>query len=421
MIKRFRQLAGGICRSSFVRDAVGIFSTKVVSLVIGLIISIMTARSLGPAGKGLVATVNSIYGTGAQFANLGLHSVNTYNVARNQKDMIPAFADSFWLCAAAGSVCSIVYFLSLPRGGLMGLGPVLTAIALLMIPLSLMLMFSENLLLAARDLKGFNKAIFAKNLLQLIFVAGAIVAGILVPQTASFCTLMVTVMVLAFCVFRIKKIAGCISFRFNTSYLVNAAGYSFYAYLSNLFSYLLLRADIMIVKLYLTDAAVGQYSLAVNMSDMIGMVSASIASLIVPRLAAMSDHRQRRKSFFRIFVGSGLFILGISATVFFLAEPVIFLLYGQKYAPSVGPLRILAIANLFQFSFNFLFQYLVSCGEMKKTVFPVFSGMMVNFVLNFCLVRQMGITGVALASLIAYFVVFAVTLPSIWKETSRCR
>lgn len=418
MIKRFRQILSKIYRSSFIRDAVGIFSTKVVSMIFGLVISIMTARSLGPAGKGLVATVNSIYGTGAQFANLGLHSVNTYNVARNRKDMIPAFADSFWLCAVVGGICTVVFFALLPQDGLMGLGSALTAIALLMIPFSLMLMFSENLLLAARDLRGFNGIIFAKDLLQLIFVMGAVAAGILVPQTASLCTLMATAMVLTFCVLRIKKIMGCISFRFNFSYLANAAGYSFFTYLSNLFAYLLLRADIMIAKLYLTDTAVGQYSLAVNMSDMIGMVNTSIASLIVPRLAAIPDHMQRRKSFFRIFGGSGLLISGISAAVFLLAKPIVILLYGQKYAPSVGPLRILAIANLFQFSFNFLFQYLVSCGEVKKTVFPVFAGMIVNFILNFCLVREMGTIGVALASLIAYFVVFAVTLPSIWKETS---
>jgi len=415
MIKRIKPLADRIYHSTFVRDAAGIFTTKIASMVVVLLTSVLIARGIGPAGKGLVATVDSIYGIGAQFANLGLHSANTYNVARNREDIRPAFADSFWLCAIIGGVCLIVFCVSLPQGGLMGLGPNLTAIALLMIPFSLLLMFLENLLLATRNLKSFNRATFAKNLLKLIFIAASFVTGILVPQVASFCTLIVTVAILIFCFFQIRKMTSNISFQFDFSYLKKSAGYSFFAYLSCLFSYLLLRADIIIAKMYLTDAAVGQYSLAVNMSDMIGIVIASISSLLVPRLAAIQDNIKRKKSFFRLFGGSGLFIFGISAVVFLLAEPVIFLLYGQEYAPSVGPLRILAIANLFRFAFGFLFQYLVSCGKICKTVFPVFFGVVVNFILNFCLVEKMGIGGIALASLTAYFTVFAAVLPSVFR------
>lgn len=419
MINRFKQIAGKIYNSTFVRAAVGIFSTKIASLVIGLVTSVVTARGLGPAGKGLVATVNSIYGTGAQFANLGLHSANTYNIARDRQAIKPAFADSFWLCVVTGGICAAVFCVSLPQGGLMGLGPGLTAIALLMVPLSLMLMFAENLLLAAKDVTGFNEAVFAKSLLQMLLVAAAFAAGALVPQIASLCSLIVIAAVLAFCIFRIGKRVDGISFRFSATYLSGAAGYSFFAYLSNLFAYLLLRADVMIAKLYLADAAVGQYSLAVNMSDMIGMVNTSIASLLVPKLAAIQDPKIRKKTFFRIFKTTGFLMFGISAAVFLLAKPVVLLLYGRDYAPSVEPLKILAIANFFQFSFNFLFQYLAACGEARKTVFPVFVGMMTNFIFNFYFVRRFGIHGVALASLIAYFVVFVVTLPSIRKEMKK--
>lgn len=298
----------------------------------------------------------------------------------------------------------------------MGLGPGLTAIALLMVPLSLMLMFAENLLLAAKDVMGFNKAVFAKSLLQLLFIAAAFAAGVLIPQIASLCNMIVIAAVLAFCIFQIRKKAGGMSFRFNASYLAGAARHSFFSYLSSLFSYLLLRADVMIAKAYLTDAAVGQYSLAVNMSDMIGMLNTSIAVLLVPNLAAIQDPKQREKSFFRIFAATGCLMFGVSAVVFLLAKPVVFLLYGRNYAPAVEPLKILAIANFFQFSFNFLFQYLVSCGEIQKTVLPVFVGMMANFILNFWLIQRLGILGVALASLIAYFVVFMIAFLTVYTQ-----
>lgn len=420
MIKRLKQFAGRIYNSAFVRAAVGIFSTKIASMVIGLVTSVITARGLGPAGKGLVATVNSIYGTGAQFANLGLHSANTYNIARDREAIKPAFADSFWLCVVTGGICVVIFCVALPQGGLIGLGPGLTAIALLMVPLSLMLIFAENLLLAAGDISGFNRASLGQSLMQFVFILVLFGCGVLVPETSAFCTFLTAMTMTGFCILHIKKITGALSFQFNILYLKRSAKYSFFSYSSCFFSYLLLRADVMITKMYLTDAAVGQYSLAVNMSDMIGMINDSISALLVPKLAAIKDPIERKATFVRIFCGSGLLIAGVSGIIVIFAKPVVFLLYGRAYEPSILPLRLLAVANIFRFGFSFLFQYLVSCDVIQKTVLPVIAGTTINFFLNALLIQKLEIAGVSFASLIAYAAVLILVLPAVRKEIKNC-
>lgn len=416
MIQRLKQLFETGYRSSFVRNAAGIFGTNVAIMAIGLFASIISARGLGPTGKGLVAAVSSFYGIGVQFANIGLHSANVYNISRNQDAVKPAFADSFWLCIVSCCICALIYGVTLPLGGIVGLNPFLSAFALMMIPASLMLMFAENILLAAGDVANYNWASLGQSFLQLVFVAVLFGTGWLVPETSVLFTFLTTAIMMGFCILHIRKITGSLSFRFDFPYLRKSASYSFFSYLSCFFSYLLLRADVIITKMYLADAAVGQYSLAVNMSDMIGMVSNSIATLLIPKLSAIKSPTERKNAFVRILFWSGLLMGSISGAVILLSKPVVLLLYGQAYEPSVLPLKLLAAANMFRFAFSFLFQYLVSCGMIRKTVLPVALGTIVNFLLNFCLIQQMEIAGVALASLIAYVMVLIAVLPAAREE-----
>ena len=52
---------------------------------LGLISSVVTARWLGPEGRGVLATLGVVTGLALQFGNPGLHTGNVYFVAREPR------------------------------------------------------------------------------------------------------------------------------------------------------------------------------------------------------------------------------------------------------------------------------------------------------------------------------------------------
>ncbi|MEZ5850029.1 MAG: hypothetical protein R3D68_05165 [Hyphomicrobiaceae bacterium] len=59
-------------KSGFARDVLATFGTKMAAAGVGLLTSVLVARSLGPDGRGAFATVMTLAAIGMQFANLGL-------------------------------------------------------------------------------------------------------------------------------------------------------------------------------------------------------------------------------------------------------------------------------------------------------------------------------------------------------------
>ncbi len=87
-------------RTSVAASAVGIIGSTVVSLVIGYIASIVLARSLGPAGRGLVAVIQSDVVMVISIAGLGTPTAITFFASRRTRFQ-PALSGFALIYAAA--------------------------------------------------------------------------------------------------------------------------------------------------------------------------------------------------------------------------------------------------------------------------------------------------------------------------------
>src|SRR5262245_3497664 len=61
------------------------FATRAFLIGAGVAASVLVTRALGPAGRGLYAVAGVLTSIGVQFGNLGLHSANTFFVARDRR------------------------------------------------------------------------------------------------------------------------------------------------------------------------------------------------------------------------------------------------------------------------------------------------------------------------------------------------
>src|SRR5690349_1450759 len=82
--------------------------TRVAVVIAGVGTSIITARALGPEGRGAFYYVFTFAALASQFATLGVHSSNTVLVARDSSMMKSLFANSVWIALVAGSAFAAI-------------------------------------------------------------------------------------------------------------------------------------------------------------------------------------------------------------------------------------------------------------------------------------------------------------------------
>ena len=81
------------------------------------------------------------------------------------------------------------------------------------------------------------------------------------------------------------------------------------------------------------------------------------------------------------------------------ADPVVRQVFGQQFAPSVAPLRVLLVSLIFGF-LSFITSAMLNATNKQKTQTGLMaSALMISVILNLILLPKLGITGAAVAAL----------------------
>jgi len=162
------------------------------------------------------------------------------------------------------------------------------------------------------------------------------------------------------------------------------------------------QTDKIMLKHMMNDAEIGYYSTAIALSNMwCFILSAIIDSLYPPIMEAFSRDKaqfdKKNKMLYAI-----VFYLAMFVSVFFtiLGKPLIALLYGNAYAPAVGPLRIVTWYTAFSYLGVARNAWIVCMKKQKYLKYIYCSSAIINVVLNFFFIPLWGASGAAAASLV---------------------
>lgn len=194
--------------------------------------------------------------------------------------------------------------------------------------------------------------------------------------------------------------------RYWVKQLLNFGKYGFGTFVSSLLSGTI---DQMMLGAMLSPAASGAFNIAVRITNLIDIPTNAMATIVFPQSAKRmaSDGESAVKYLYEKSVGITLGILlpGILFLYFF-AEWVITLLAGGQYQDSIPLLKItLLYALLIPFGRQFG-TILDSIGKPKITFSVVLLTTVLNLVLNYFLIRSIGVMGAAYATLISNFIGF---------------
>ena len=186
-----------------------------------------------------------------------------------------------------------------------------------------------------------------------------------------------------------------------------------------LINFLNYRIDILLLKHFSNDTAVGFYSLAVGMAELMWLVPNATVAPLFSGVAA-SEAADRSMITMRTVRWSLLFLSALSVGGIFLGRPFIHLLYGAAFLPSYLPfLWLLPGICLFPI-FKLLGVDLAARGYPGFGTIASAIALLTNIFANILLIPHMGITGAALASTLSYSCMSLVCL-SFFIRVTGCR
>ncbi len=391
------------------------YATQLLRVGIGLLISAILARALGPAGLGLYGVAVAIGTLGIQLANGGLHISNTYYVAKNRALLPALLGNALRISLLGGSVLgggAWIVFLCWPA--LAPLSGSLLTLALAWIPVGLAYLLLLNLLLGLQMVRAYNGIELGNRLLSLgliVLLVALRVARVETTLIASLIALLVSSGVALWCLRSLSSVYP----RVSMPLFKDTIGVGFRAYLVCLFSFLVLRIDLLMVKYMLGAEQAGYYSVAATIADYVSMFAAVVALILFPKLSALSDNAEKLRMAKRAAFGTGVALLPAVVVAAAFAKFLIPLLFGSAFLPAASALIWLLPGIFFLGIEVVIVQFLNSQGFPSSLIVLWAVSTVLNIGLNLWAIPRHGITGASAVSSISYFLVFSVVWWIIWR------
>lgn len=392
------------------RSAFETLVARAVVTGIGMVITVIVARTLGPEGRGQFSAAMAFAAIGVQLGNLGLSSSNTYYASKHPAYLGTLLGNSLILSIAGGAVlagglCGI--FFNWP--GLAPVQGVVLFFALLWIPAGLGVLLTQNLVLGMQRVRAFNLIEIVKQGATLAAIGVVFVLGASGAESYLGASLLVMTIVL---IGTARFVQASEFGKPNVSFGLakSHAKYGLRAYFATLASYLVLRVDILMMQYMQGAEQTGFYSIAVTISDAIFLLPVAIGTVLFPRLSAMKDPLQKWRLAAKAVLATSMVMVIASIVLMSLVGWLVTLLFGEAYAPAKSA-AIILIPAVGLLGVNTIFMnYFASLGMPIVTVISPLVATVVNIPANYVLIPRLGIDGAAWASLLSYSLMLCMSL-----------
>ena len=387
-------------KSKEVKNASWIIAGRIAQMVLSFLVSIFTARYLGPGNYGLINYAGAYVAFFTSFCTLGINSVIIKDFVDNPEDQGKAIGTTIVLRAVSSLFSSlmIVGIVSIVDKG----EPItITVAALCSISLVFQVFDTINYWFQSK----YKSRVTAVATL-IAYIATSVYKIILLILQKSVIWFAFAssfdYIVLAICLFyAYRRYNGQFELLEKGKYLL---GKSYHYILSGMMVAIYMQTDKLMLKQMLDEASVGYYSLASAINMMWCFVLQAIIDSVYPTI--MELYKSGKKEAFER-KNRQLYAMVIYISVFVAIMFVIFgrfailLIYGEEYAPTAGTLKIITWYTVFAYLGVARNAWIVCTNNQKYLKYMYLSAAIVNVLLNLCFIPVWGAFGAAFASLIA--------------------
>ncbi len=392
--------------TSFKKGGLITFLTQVLVFIFGFATSIILARVLGPEGKGIYTLIILIPAVLGMLGTLGIEIANVYFSANRKYKLSDIVSNSLISSTGLGLIIILLFWMVSTTNAFQefltanNIAPLYLWLAVLTVPISLLGGFLNRILLGREEIIKFNSAGLFQSVLQfglIIVLLVALAQGVFGAVLAYVITTLCVALLVTLFVKKLSKIRLAVNFEL----LKESLRYGGKGNIGNVAQFLNYRLDIFLVAYFLDVAAVGYYALAVGIAERLWMIPGSTGTVLFPRVSAI-DKTQANQLTPKVSRHTLFIVFILSIVLLVLAGPLIQLLFGTAFLPSVAPLMIL-LPGIVALSFaKVLTSDLAGRGRPEFGTLAAFVSLAVNIPLNLLLIPKWGIAGAAFASTVAY-------------------
>lgn len=386
-------------RNRTAKNAGWIIVGRVAQMVISLIVSLFTARYLGPSNYGLINYAAAYIAFFCSFCNLGTNTILVKEILDHPKN--------------EGMVLGTTLVLR-------GVSSVLSAIIIVCIvgildsdePITIWVTVLSSLSVVFHIFEIFNfwfqsklESKISAIATLVAYCATAIYRIVLMINNSGVLWFAfsnsVDYIVVALILFLAYKKYNGDRLSFSLKYGKVLLGKSYHFIISGLMVSIYAQTDKLMLKQMISDAEIGYYSTASSLCNIWCFVLSAIISSMVPTIiqAFKSDaqlFKRRNKQLYAIVFYVSMFV----SVCFTVGAPLIIkILYGEAYLSATAPLRIITWYTAFSYLGVARDTWIVCNNQQKYLKYLYLSAAIANVILNLLFIPALGASGAALASL----------------------
>lgn len=355
-------------------------------------VAILTARMLGPADRGRYYYIITLAAVGVQFASLGIHASNSYQIARTPGLLAQVMANTAWIATLGGAAAAagvLAFDFSI---GDSAQDYVFIAVVLMLAPSALLFMYLSNLAVALNRPRTFNGLVIFGSIAS---IAMALLAAYPSPSLNEFLFAAVAASIVT-CVLAWIVLARGISIprRFDYSLFYAGIEFALRAHVATLFGFLMARMSVLVIRQFGDFADLGYWSIAAQIADALLILPATISLLLFPSLVR-AEEAMRWKEFkttlFQLSLIMAVFCVAVAAATKLAVE----LIFGAAYMPAVAIILALLPGVFFLGVASVASQFLAANGYPWSQVLAWICGSALQAALSVALFGQFGIVGLA--------------------------
>jgi len=393
---------------------------NVFGMVIALFVGIYVARYLGPDNFGLLSYAGSFVGLFSALVTLGLDNIVVRELVKDEKKRDELLGTTFIL-KIIGSILVLIIIVIAVRftnnDSFTNLLIFIIAIGTIFQSFNVIQFYFQAKVLSKYTVYAQIFATILCSVIKLLLIH--LNMGLI--YFAMVTLIQSIILALGFVAMYIKQKLNLFNWRPKFDLARFLLKDSWPLILSGIAISIYMKIDQVMIKNMLDAKAVGNYAVAVRLSEVWYFIPMIITNSLFPAIINAKKiseklYYERLQKLYDLMVWLSI---GIALPIMLFSHNIINLLFGIQYQEAAGILKIYVWAGVSVFLGVASSQYLLAENYTKISFLRTLIGAVINVILNIILIPRYGTNGAAIATVISYFgsVFLIVLIPKTYKNS----
>lgn len=384
--------------NKIVKNASWIIVCRVAQAVLNLVVSMITARYLGPSNYGLITYAGSIVAFIVPLVQLGINAVLVQELVEQPENTGRVLGTSTVLTTASSllGILGIFAFTSIANHNETD-----TIIVSVLYSVSMFFQMTE-MIQYWYQAKLLSKYVSVVSLVSRIIISAYKIYIIIAGKTIYWFAIVNSLdyLIISACLFVIYIKLGGQKLSFSSDTAKKLLSKSKHFILAGLMVSIFGQTDKIMLKLMIGDAESGFYSAAITCAGMTVFVFTAIIDSFRPVIFENKKNSQTvyKTNTVRLYSIIIFMALAQSVVLTLFADPVMRILYGAEYLPAIPILKIITWYSAFSYLGHARYIWFLAEGKQKYIWLINMIGAVVNVAGNAILIPLWGGCGAAVAS-----------------------